>query len=119
MMMICCMCGHMRLGWISNVVIRDKVGVVSIEIEDKMREARLRWFGYIKSMHALVSRCERIDLSECRMGRGKPRKSWSEVIGLDLKTSLHRHNLKTLGLTEDMTHDRRLWRPKLKVADFR
>jgi len=37
------MCGHTRLDKIRNKVIRGKTQVVSIE--DKMREARLRWFG--------------------------------------------------------------------------
>ena len=35
--------------------------------------------------------------------------SWSEVI---------RHNLRTLGLVEDMAQDRILWRARIKVADF-
>ena len=37
------------------------------------------------------------------------RKSWSEVI---------RHDLKTLGLVEDMAQDRKLWRDRIKVTDF-
>ena len=62
-------------------------------IEDKIREARLRWFGHIRrSMDALVTRCERFDRLGYRRSRGKPKKSRSEVI---------RHELKTLGLVED------------------
>ena len=40
---------------------------------------------------------------------GRPKKSWSEVI---------RHDLKTLGLVEDMTQDRKFWRDRIKVTDF-
>jgi len=52
MRMIRWMCGHTRFNKIINEVIRGKIGVVSIE--DKMRNARLRWFGHIRSMDAPV-----------------------------------------------------------------
>ena len=83
-----------RLDNIRDEVIRSKIGVASIE--DKMREARLRWFGHInrRSMDAPVSRCERIVRSNCRRSRGRQKKSSSQVI---------RHDLKSLGLVEDMT----------------
>ncbi|KAG5605013.1 hypothetical protein H5410_026505 [Solanum commersonii] len=35
---------------IRNEVIREKVGVASVE--DKLREARLRWFGHVKRRSA-------------------------------------------------------------------
>jgi len=60
-------------------------------------------------MDAPVSRCEKIDRPEYRRSRGRPKKSWSEVI---------RYDLKTLGLVEDMAHDKRFWRSKIKVDDF-
>jgi len=80
-------------------VIRGKVGVASIE--DKMRDARLHWFGHIRRRptDAPVTRCERIECLEYRRNRGRPKKSWSEVI---------RHDLRTLGLVEDMTQHRKL-----------
>jgi len=46
MRMIWWICGHMRLDRIRNKVIRDNVGVTSID--DKIREVRLRWFGLIR-----------------------------------------------------------------------
>jgi len=46
MRMIPWICGHTRLDKISNEVIRGKLGVASIE--DKIREAKLRWFGHIR-----------------------------------------------------------------------
>ena len=110
MRMICWICGHIRLDKIRNKVIRGKNKVVSIE--DKRRDARLRWFGLIKrrNMDALVRRCEMIDHPNYSRSRGRSKKSWSGVI---------RHGLKTLGLVEDMTQDRRLWRSRIKVVDFR
>ena len=68
-------CGHTRLDRIRNEVIRDKIGVTSIE--NKIREARLRWFGHIRrrNMDAQVRRCERIDRTDYRRSRGRPKKS--------------------------------------------
>ena len=75
MRMIRWMCGYTRLDRIRNVVIRERVGVVSLE--KKMRETRLRWFGHIKrrSVDAPVRRCEAINLLHCRRGRGRSKMS--------------------------------------------
>ena len=98
MRMICWIYGHTRLHKIRNEVIRGKIKVASIE--DKMREARLRWFGHIRRrpMNAPVRRCEMIEYLEYSRSRGRPKISWSEVI---------RHDLKTLGLVEDMAQDKK------------
>uniref|UniRef100_A0A1S4C463 Uncharacterized protein n=1 Tax=Nicotiana tabacum TaxID=4097 RepID=A0A1S4C463_TOBAC len=62
MRMLRCMCHHTRLNKIMNEVIRYKVGVAPME--DKMREARLRWFRHVnrRSTKAHFSLAE--DLSE-------------------------------------------------------
>jgi len=88
-------------------VIRNKIGVVAIE--DKMREARLRCFGHIRRrpMDAPVRKGETIECLDHKRCRGRPRKSWKEVI---------RHDLKALGQVEDMAHDRKLWRAKIRVT---
>jgi len=59
-------------------------------------------------MDAPVRRCEKLDRLDYRRNRDRPKKSWSEVI---------RHDLKTLGLVEDMAQDRGLWQSRIKVAD--
>jgi len=94
MRMMCWICGHTRLDKIRNEVIRGKIGMTSIE--DKIREARLYWFGHIRRRprDAPVRKCETIECPDYRRSRGKSKKSWSKVI---------RHDLKTLGLVEDMT----------------
>jgi len=109
MRMIHWICGHTRLDKIRNKVIRGKVGVASIG--DKMREARLRWFGHLRRRprDGLVRRCETIKCLDYRRSKGRPKKSWSEVI---------RHDLKTLGLVDDMSQDRKFWRYRIKVTDF-
>jgi len=46
---------------------------------------------------ASVRRCETMECSEYRRSKGRPKKSWSAVIGKDLKT---------LGLVKDMIQGR-------------
>ncbi|KAF3684198.1 Mitochondrial adenine nucleotide transporter ADNT1 [Capsicum annuum] len=56
---------------IRNEVIRDMVGVVSVEA--KTREARLRWFGHVmrRGTNAPMWRCERLTRDDFKRGRGK------------------------------------------------
>jgi len=70
----------MRLDKISNEVIRGKLGVTSIE--DKIKWARLRWFGHIRwrSVDAPVRRYKKLDLPDHKWSRDRPKKSWSEII---------------------------------------
>ncbi|WMV09787.1 hypothetical protein MTR67_003172 [Solanum verrucosum] len=91
---------------IRNEVIREKVGVASVV--DKLREARLRWFGHVKrrGADAPVRRCEGLVVEGTRRGRGRPKKYWGEVI---------RQDLAQLHITEDMTRDRKEWRSRIKV----
>ena len=84
---------------ISNGVMIDLVKVAPIG--DKMRETRLRWFGHVKSrgVDAPVRGCERINISEGKIGKGRLKRSLDEVI---------RKDLKVVGLTEDIAQDMRL-----------
>jgi len=77
----------------------------------KFFPSKIRCYGYIRRRRrdAPVRRCETIGCPNYRRSRDRPKKSWSEVTG---------HDLKTLGLVEDMAQDRKLWRAKIKVADF-
>ena len=108
MRMLRWMCGHTRLDRIRNEVIRGKLGVASIG--DKMRESRLRWFGHVQRRHPTdpVRRCEVLPLGVFRRGRGRPKKSWREVI---------RQDLSALDLTEDMAMDRAHWRASIRAED--
>jgi len=56
-----------------------------------------------------VRRGETIVCSDHKRSRGRPKKSWREVI---------RHDLKDLGLVEDMAYDKKLWKARIKVTDF-
>ena len=105
MRMVRWMCGFTRLDRIRNGVIRSLAEVAPIE--EKMRESRLRWFGYVKrrSVAAPVQRCEMIVPPSGKRGRGSPKKCLKEVVRKDLRVT---------GLTEDLAQDRRLWRNRIK-----
>ncbi|XP_070025856.1 uncharacterized protein [Nicotiana sylvestris] len=107
MRMLRWMCEHTKMDKIRNEAIREKVGVAPLE--DKMREARLRWFGHIqrRSTDAPVRRCERLALVGTRRGIGRPKKYWGEVI---------RQDIALLRITENMALDRKLWRSSIKVV---
>ncbi|KAG5575703.1 hypothetical protein H5410_055837 [Solanum commersonii] len=79
MRMLRWMCGHTRSDKIKNEVIWEKVGVASVV--DKLREARLRWFGHVRRRcaDAPVRRCEGLAIEGTRRGRGRPKKFWGEV----------------------------------------
>ena len=75
MRMLRWMCGHSRKDKIKNEDIRGKVGVA--EIEGKMRENMLRWFGHVqrRPTDAPVRRCDHGTEVQGRRGRGRPRKT--------------------------------------------
>ncbi|VFQ61992.1 unnamed protein product [Cuscuta campestris] len=107
MRMLRWMSGKTRWDRISNEVIRRQVGMAPVE--DRLREARLRWFGHVRrrDVDAPVRRCKRITVIGGSRGRGRPRKNYKEVI---------RQDLGLLTLTEDMALDRNLWRTRIRVS---
>ncbi|KAK4372544.1 hypothetical protein RND71_007928 [Anisodus tanguticus] len=110
MRMLRWMCGHTRRDRIRNDDIREKVGVALVD--DKMREARLRWFRHVqrRDTDAPVRRCERLAMDGFRRGRGRPKKYRGKVI---------RRDMTQVQLTEDMTLDRGLWRTRIRVEEYR
>ncbi|KAF3645205.1 putative pre-mRNA-processing factor 6-like [Capsicum annuum] len=107
MRMLRWMCRFTRADRVRNEIIREKVGVVSVE--DKIREVRLRWFGHVmrRGMDAPVRRCERLALEGFKRDRGRPKKLWREMIKRDMEQ---------LQLIEDMILDRKLWRKSIRIA---
>jgi len=55
-----------------------------------------------------VRRCEIINIPEGKRGRGRPKKSLDEVI---------REDLKVVGLTEDLTQDKKQWQDRIRILD--
>ncbi|XP_070008469.1 uncharacterized protein [Nicotiana sylvestris] len=99
---------YTRRDKIRNEVIRDKVGVASLE--DKMRESRLRWFEHVKrrSIEPPIRRCERLAMASLKRDRGRPKKYWGEVI---------RQDMALIQLTKDMTLDRRATRLRIRIKE--
>jgi len=102
------MCGHTRIDRIRNEAIRSRVGVAAIS--DKLRETRLRWVGHVlrRPPDAPVRKCEGLSPADSRRCRGRPKKSWREVI---------RNDFALLSLSEDLAQDRASWRERTRVLE--
>ncbi|VDP25846.1 unnamed protein product [Heligmosomoides polygyrus] len=96
-----------RLDRVRNDTIRQRFGVVSIA--DKLREARLRWYGHVLRAN---------DDTVCKIGlnlevpgkwpRGRPKQRWLDTLHLDLKIA---------GVHPDQAIDRGKWRHRTRRAD--
>lgn len=66
-------------------------------VVDKIRKAKLRWFGLVKRRYAdaLVMRYAELDIAGTRRSRGRPETYWKEVISQE--------NIQ-LRSNEDMTY---------------
>ncbi|XVF47947.1 hypothetical protein PTKIN_Ptkin03bG0150400 [Pterospermum kingtungense] len=84
MRMLRWMCGKTRKDRVRNETIQADLKVALIE--DKMRESHLRWFGYVirRPKGAPVRRCEAFTVGQERKTRGRPLKTWKQVIRQDM-----------------------------------
>ena len=108
MRMLRWMSGKIRMDKIRNEHIRKNLGVASIG--DKIREGRLRWFGHVqrRSRSAPIRRSELIQIESSKKTRGRPKRTWVEVV---------RKDLKIFNLKETMVINRMEWRSRIHVAD--
>ncbi len=108
MRMLRWMCGHTRKDRLRNEVIREKLGVASIE--DKMREHRLRWFGHVRRRPSVspVRRVEEWIKEKVVRGRGRPKQTWMKVVENDMRF---------IGVDEDMVVERAIWRERIRVEE--
>jgi len=76
---------------------------------DKVREARLRWYGHIQRREEddCVKRILEADVHGQR-SQGRQRKRWTDVV---------KYNMEDLGLTVEDTENRAEWRRRTHVAD--
>jgi len=104
------------LRWILGVSLKDRkrnedirrtVGVASIM--DKIREARLRWYGHVQRREDgnCVMRIMEAEVYGHR-SRGRQQKRWFDMVQQDLKT---------LRLTTMDAEDRDQWRRRTRVVD--
>uniref|UniRef100_A0A0A9EZA5 Uncharacterized protein n=1 Tax=Arundo donax TaxID=35708 RepID=A0A0A9EZA5_ARUDO len=77
--------GHTRKDRVRNDDIRDRAGVA--QIEDKLIQHRLRWFGHIQCrpleapVHSGILRRS----NSVKRGKGRPNLTWEGSIKRDLK----------------------------------
>jgi Reverse transcriptase (RNA-dependent DNA polymerase)/Endonuclease/Exonuclease/phosphatase family len=77
--------GLTRWDHVMNEDIRKRLGVAPIQ--DKMMEARLRWYGHVvRSDESSVARTAMNINPEGRRPRGRPKKRWLDRIKEDMKT---------------------------------
>jgi len=90
-----------------NDDIRRIIGVACIT--DKVREARLRWYGHIQRREEddCVKRILEADVHG-QQSRGRQRKRWTDVV---------KYNMEDLWLTVEDTGNRAEWRRRTRVAD--
>ena len=103
------------LRWILGLTLKDRkrnddirriIGVACIT--DKVREARLRWYGHIQRREDdCVKRILEADVHGQR-SRGRQRKRWTDVV---------KCNMEDLWLTVEDTGNRAEWRRRTRVAD--
>lgn len=100
---------NMMIRWMCGVSLRDRcemkelrkrLGVVGVS--DVVKNGRLAWFGHVerKDEEDWVNKCRRMEVAGIR-GRGRPVKTWQEVINGDMKE---------FGLKREMAQDRVLWK---------
>ncbi|VDP46995.1 unnamed protein product [Heligmosomoides polygyrus] len=99
--------GVTRMDRIRNEAIRQKFGVAPIA--DKMREARLRWYGHV--LRGEEDSVRKIGLNFEVTGkrpRGRPKQRWADTLHTDLKAA---------GVHPDLALDRERWRHDTRIAD--
>src|SRR5271163_1686418 len=98
----------MMVRWMCGVTLKDRCrsdelrGWLGIEtVTDVVRKGKLGWFGHLerKKEDDWVSSCRNM-VVEGKVGRGRGKKKWREVVENDIKK---------WGLSEEMAKDRGVW----------
>ncbi|VDO70679.1 unnamed protein product [Heligmosomoides polygyrus] len=99
--------GVTRMDRIRNDAIRQKFGVAPIA--DKMREARLLWYGHV--LRGKEDSVRKIGLNFEVIGkrpRGRPKQRWADTLHTDMKVA---------GVHLELALDRERWRHDTRIAD--
>ena len=99
MRMIRMMCGKTLGDRCRNEDLRKEVNVK--DIEDFLREHRLRWFGHVERRDTRNMTRRVSELVDGERSRGRPKKSWNELV---------KEDLKKLNIDKRLLHDRCEWR---------
>ena len=104
MRMIRLMCGKTIKDRLPSAVLRERSDIE--DIEEHLRGLRLRWFGHLERMDVMnLTRRVREETVGGRMKRGRPKKTWEEI----LKDDMRRRDLRI-----DDALDRGRWRRRCR-----
>ena len=89
---------------IPSRVLRDRLRLVSVR--ELIQTKRLSWFGHLERMddNNWVSKCRHC-VVDGRSVKGRPRKTWNEVV---------RNDLKEKNLDKELAKDRVAWKSLIK-----
>ena len=89
---------------VQNSEVAERCGLK--EIEQVLRERRLRWYGHVARAEEgrVLREIQEMEVAG-RRPRGRPRKRWMDVVQEDLCQ---------IGATEDAPADRRSWRRTIR-----
>ena len=77
-------------------------------IGDKVREARLRWYGHVQRRNEGYIGKRMLGMGiPGRRKRGRPKRRYMDVVGEDMRV---------VGVTEDDTGDRAVWRRLIRCG---
>jgi len=101
-------CRHTRRDRVRNEVIRERIGVASIN--EKLTQHQLRWFGDVQRRPSeapvrsgVLKRGDKV-----KRGRGRPKLTWDESVKRDLKD---------WDISEEVALDRSVWRLAINVPE--
>ena len=99
--------GVTRLDHVINEDVRKTLGVAPIS--EKMREARLRWYGHVVRADAESVARRALALSpDGQRPRGRPKKRWMDCL---------REDMQVTGVRPAVAADRTKWKAKCRKAD--
>ena len=104
-MMIQWMCGMKLEDRKSSEELRTKYGLLNVC--NVMRSMRIRWFGHVERApeDSWINRCHFLEV-EGNASRGRPRKTWQEVVNRDIRD---------LGVNKDLAQDCIAWKSAIKM----
>ena len=88
---------------VKSVDIRKELGVTSIQ--EKVREMRLRWYGYMQRME---ENNEVRAVINMRVPGKRPRGRWMDCVGRDMQA---------LRITPEDAQDRTFWKSRIRAAE--
>ena len=92
---------------VMNVDIRKKLGVNNIQ--EKVREMRLRWYGHIQRRKENNKVRAVVDMRvPGKRPRGRPRGRWMDCV---------RWDMQALRITPEDAQDRTFWKSRIRTAD--